>query len=198
MLPKKGCSGMVTPGAKSRDHLLAVQRDDLDPGVGEVVGQEAGAVAEAVVGVGDRQIDLEDVDLQRVAGLRALDRDRPGQDVAAGSAVVDVVVDLAQAGLDVGGRDAGLLQAGRAVGQQGVEDHRVAGLDAQHRLGRRVVVAPGDGGRRGGQVEGLGVSAVAIGDEQAQEAGAHGQTPGGTSPATQATRDTRFETQNPN
>ena len=42
-------------------------------GIGEVVGEDAGAVAEAVVGIGDGEIDLQDADLQRVAGLGALD-----------------------------------------------------------------------------------------------------------------------------
>ena len=46
------------PGAKSRGHRLGVQRDDLHARIGKVVGQEPGAVAKAVVGIGDRKIDF--------------------------------------------------------------------------------------------------------------------------------------------
>ncbi len=140
-----------------------VERDDLDARVGKVVGLETEAIAEAVVGVGNRQLDFLQPDLQRVAGLGAVDVDRAGEDVAAGAAILRryAVEDVAQVLLHVGGLHAGLLQAGGAVGQHRVEHHRVAGVDAQHRRRAGVVVAPGDGRGRGKQGPGLARSRLA-------------------------------------
>ncbi len=144
-------------GRELSGHMLAVQRNDLGAGVGEVVGQQAGAIAEAVIGVGDGKGDLPYADLQHVAGLRALDIDRAGQDVASGAPLGqrDMIEHVAQAGLYLVRRHAVALKPRGAVGQDGVEDHRVARADAQHRLGRWIVVAPFDG--LGGDLQGVGL-----------------------------------------
>ena len=140
------------------EHRPAVERDDLHPRIGEVVGQEPSAIAKGVVRIGNRQIDLEDADLERVAGLGAGDRDRAGEHVPARPALArwDAGIDRAQRGLDIGGRDARFLEPCRAVGQQRMNDDGVARLDRQDGLGGRVVMPPGDGLRRGGQIMRLG------------------------------------------
>ena len=127
---EKGAERNVDARREPAHHRLAVERDDLHPRIGEIVGQEAGAVAERVIGIGNGEIDLEDPDLERVAGFRTLDRDRAGQDVPARAPrrLGNAVEHRAQGGLDIGGCDAGFFQAGRAVGQQRMDDHRIAGM----------------------------------------------------------------------
>ena len=138
-----------------RDHTLAIEGDDLHPRVGEILAEDAQAVTKAVVGVRDRQIDAVDMDFQRVAGFGAVDIDGTGQDVAAGPAVSDLVVEQTQAGLDICGFDAAAFERGGARCQDGVEHHRVAGLDVQRRYVFGVVVAPGYRLRRSVQRIGL-------------------------------------------
>jgi hypothetical protein len=83
---EEGVQRDVDAGGEVADHLLAVERDDLAR-VGEVVGQEAAAGAEAVAGPGDVDVDLLDADFEDVAGFGFGDGDRAGEDVAAGAAV---------------------------------------------------------------------------------------------------------------
>ncbi len=99
-------------GGEGGGHGLLVERDDLHPRIGELVGEIAGPVAEGVVGVGDGQLDLVDADFQSIAGLRALDIDRAGEDVAAGALVGDGGDDVAQGLLDVRRGDAGFFERG--------------------------------------------------------------------------------------
>src|SRR5262249_23515232 len=88
---------------------------------------------------------------ESVSRLSALHVNRPGQDVTAWTLVGDLFVDVAQGLLYLIGRKAGLLQSPGAIGDQGIEDHGVAGANVQHGWGRGVVVAPGHGLRRGRQ-----------------------------------------------
>ena len=48
----------------------------------EIVGQGAGQRPDQVVAPVLPELDVEDVDLQHIAGLGAFDRDRAGQDMA--------------------------------------------------------------------------------------------------------------------
>ena len=157
MEPKKGCSGMVDAGGEGGDHPGAVERDDFGAAVGEVVGEEAAAGAEAVAGEVGVELDFEDADFEDVAGLGFGDGDGAGEDVAAGAAVGcgDLFVDAAEPIGDLGGGDAFALEAfGWAAGGGGLHDDGVAGVHGERGLGVRGIVAPGDGGGRG--EEGLG------------------------------------------
>jgi hypothetical protein len=58
-----------------RDHALAVERNDLDARIGKFLGLEPGAIAKTVVAVRYGDLDLLNSDLQRIAGLGALDID---------------------------------------------------------------------------------------------------------------------------
>ena len=127
-------------------HAVFVEGDDLGFLEGEVFGEEAEARGEAVVGVGEHEIDFEDADFEDVAGLGGFDEDGAGEDVAAGAFVFDLGVDVAEGLLDLLGGDSGAAQAGGAVGEEGLDFDRVAGGDAEDGLGLGVVVAPGDGG----------------------------------------------------
>ena len=81
MLPKNGFSGITMPGANVAVIALPIERDDRDgaPALA-VLAHEAAA---AVVAVVDRQIDRQHLHLERVARLRAFDKDRTGEDVPA-------------------------------------------------------------------------------------------------------------------
>ena len=57
-------------------------------------------------------------------------------------------IDGTERRFDLRGRDAGLFQTRRTVGQQRVDHHRVARPDRQHRLVGGVVMSPGDRLRR--------------------------------------------------
>ena len=136
------------PGAKCGGHACAVERDDFGAAVGEVVGEEAAAGAEAVAGEVGVELDFEDADLEDVAGFGFGDGDGAGEDVAAGAAVGlrDFFVEGVEPGGDFGGGDAfGLEAFGRAAGGGGLHDDGVAGVDGEDGLGVRGVVAPGDG-----------------------------------------------------
>ena len=146
------------PGAKCASIVCAVERDDFGAAVGEVVGEEAAAGAEAVAGEVGVELNFEDADLEDVAGFGFGDGDGAGEDVAAGAAVVlrDFLVEAVEPSGDLGGGDAFVLEAlGRAAGGGGLHDDGVAGVDGERGLGVRGVVAPGDGGGRG--EEGLGL-----------------------------------------
>ena len=169
MEPKKGWSGIVDAGGEVREHLGAVERDDFGAAVGEVVGEEAAAGAEAVAGEVGVELDFEDADFEDVAGFGFGDGDGAGEDVAAGAAVGlrDLFVEGVEPGGDVGGGDAFVLEAlGRAAGGGGLHDDGVAGVDGEDGLGVRGVVAPGDGGGRGEEGFCLCLREGGCGDEQ--------------------------------
>ena len=81
--PKKGESGRVMPGPTGTraGHRLLVDRDVQHAAVGEVLRQGADQRAEAAEAPVAAELDPLDVDAQAVAGLGALHRDRPGEDV---------------------------------------------------------------------------------------------------------------------
>ena len=70
------------------------------PGLVEIVGQGAGERPDQVVAPVLPQADVEDFDLQHVAGLGALDRDRTGQDMTGHHPLV-FGVNLVEFGRDV-------------------------------------------------------------------------------------------------
>ena len=58
----------------------------------EFVRQRARVRPLTVVAIVDRKIDLQDANLQCVAGLRAVNEDRPGKDVSRRAAILDLAV----------------------------------------------------------------------------------------------------------
>src|SRR5690348_12826545 len=146
--PEKGTQRQLDSGGEVRDHLLLVERNDLGARVVVVFGEPAAPRAETIVRVRDREVDRLDLHLEHIARIRAADIDRPGENVSAGTAVLDGIVDRAQRLLYIVRRHAHLFQPARARGDEGADDHLVAGLDAKHRSRRGVVVAESDGARR--------------------------------------------------
>ena len=178
MEPKKGWRGMSMPGAKSAVMLGAVEGDDLGAAVGEVVGEEAAAGAEAVAGEVGVDVDFQDADFEDVAGFGFFDGDGAGEDVAAGAAVGlrDSGVEGGEPGGDLvgGGRLRRLEAVGRAAGGGGLHDDGVAGVDGEDGLGVGGVVAPGDGGGGGEEGGGLGGEEEGRGEGGEEEVvGAH-------------------------
>src|SRR5438270_9605436 len=108
--------GNLHSGREVGDHALAIQRDDLDLRVRKILGQEAATGRESVVGVGDREIDLLDADLERIPGLRALNKDRSSEDVAARAFVGHLLIYVAEALLHLVG---GHTRAFEALGTAG-------------------------------------------------------------------------------
>ncbi len=132
-----------------RRHVLAIEADDrLRAALLAVLPHVAAA---AVVAVGDRQIDRQHLHLERVTGLGAVDVDRTGQDVAAGAAILDLIDDGAERGLDLACRHAGFFEPIRRVGQQRVDVDDVAGINRQYRLRLSPVMPVRD--RRGRRFE---------------------------------------------
>src|SRR6185437_2790595 len=110
-----------------------------------VLGQKPAA---SIVCVRDRERDAEDAHLEHVAGFRAVDVDRAGEDVSTGTLVGHLRRDVAQRLLYFVRRKARPLQTLWRVRDQRFHFHGVAGRDAEHRFRRGAVIAPGDGGRR--------------------------------------------------
>ncbi len=125
------------PGQR-RDAALAV--DAAVPGFAdrEVFGQGAGERPDPGVAPILPRLDRQDLDFEDVAGLGALDCDRPGQDVGA-EFRLQRRVDRAVVGEDLeaaaGGQDIG--PAGDAIHR-----HGVARGDRRNRLQRRIEEAP--------------------------------------------------------
>jgi hypothetical protein len=109
-------------------HAVAVERDDLHADVGEIVGEEACARAESIVGVGEGEGDLLDADFQNVAGLGLFNINRSCKDVPAGAFVFDVVIDGSQRRFDLGARDSDGFEARGTVGDEGFDLDGVAGV----------------------------------------------------------------------
>src|SRR5271168_174581 len=142
MLPKKGCSGMSIPGAKCATMCWASSGIILIL-VGIIVRQVAAAGAEGVVGVRNGEFYGEDFYFEDVADLRAFNVNRPSENVSAGAFVFDLVGNVAQGLLDLVRWYARVFEALGAVGDERLDLHGVAGLDAQDGGGFGVVVAPG-------------------------------------------------------
>ena len=73
--------------------------------------------------------------------------------MSAGTFIGYFFVNIAQALLHLVRRDSGFLQPGGTVGDQRVELHGVTGVYAQHGRGGGVVITPGHGLGRRGQLE---------------------------------------------
>ena len=79
-------------GGDPRGLGLAIDRDDTLEHTREFVRQRARIRSLTVVTVVDREIDLQDANLQCVAGLRAINEDRPGKDMSRRAAILDLAV----------------------------------------------------------------------------------------------------------
>jgi hypothetical protein len=170
---EEGVERNVDAGGEVADHLFAIEGDEAGVTVGEVVGEEAAADAEAVAGPGNVDVDFLDTDFEDVAGFGFGDGDGAGKDVAAGTFVGggDFGVDVGDVGWDVGFGDAeGLETLGWAAGREGLDGDGVAGLDGEDRFGTCGVVAPGYGGGCG--QEGLGGLLGACGGKGEKGSGA--------------------------
>ena len=87
---------------------LAIDRDDTLEHTREFVRQRARVRPLTVVAIVDRKIDLQDANLQCVAGLRAVNEDRSGKDVSRRAAILDIAVN----GTLIFGHDARRYDAG--------------------------------------------------------------------------------------
>jgi len=105
---EEGVERDVDAGGEVADHLFAVERDDAGAAVGEVVGEESAAGAEAIAGPGDVDVDFLDAYFEDVAGLGFGDGDGAGEDVAARAFFTGrvVFVYVSDVGRDVGVGDA--------------------------------------------------------------------------------------------
>ena len=114
----------------------------------EIVGQGAGQRPDQVVAPVLPQADVEDFDLQHVAGHRSLDRDRPGEDMP-GHHPLAFGVNLVEFG-----RDMKLLPVRHHIraAADGVDGHFIAALDGEGRLQFRLEKPPMAGLGAGMQV----------------------------------------------
>ena len=137
-------------GQELGGHPVAVEGNDLRRQAAIAIrGHEPAA---AVVTVVDGERDGEDLDLEGVARLGAVNVDRTGQDVPAGAAPFVAArqgrFDGLERRLDLLLRNPRALESRRRVGQECVHVHDVAGGDAQRGSGLGPVIAVGDRVRR--------------------------------------------------
>src|SRR5205823_2006426 len=123
-----------------RHHVLFVEWNDLRLAVCVVLGEESTPWTKAVVRVRNGQIDRLDPHLEDISRIRSLDEDWTGENVPARATVLHRVINGPQRWLYVAGLDASLLETRWAGRDQRADDHFVAGLHAQHRHGRGVVI----------------------------------------------------------
>src|SRR5579871_945146 len=142
---EEGADGNLDVLGKMRDHLLAIERNDLHTRVGKLVGQKAGTGAKTVIGERNSQFDGLDANFERDTDLRVFDVNRTGEDVSAGSFVLYLFEDGAHGGLDLIGWKPGGFETLGAAGDHGFDFDGISGTDAQS--GRRVgrIIAPDDG-----------------------------------------------------
>ena len=139
---EKGMQRNLDARREFRHHALFIQRNDFYFRVRIIVRQIAAAGPESVVGVRNCQLDCQDFHFQHVANFRAFNVNRPREDVPAGPLVLHLVRDVAQRLLHLTRRHARIFQPLRAVRNQRLNLHRVAGPHAQHRRGLRIIVSP--------------------------------------------------------
>ena len=89
-----------------------------------------------------KERDRDDLDFERIAGLRAFDEDRTGQRVRSGRLVRDRRLDGLQRRRNLVVFDAGVLQPLYAARDHRLDAHAIAGCDPQRRREARVEVAP--------------------------------------------------------
>ena len=128
----------IEPPWHPADHALAVERNVEQPGLVEIVRQGAGQGADQVPAPVLPQLDVENFDLQHVAGLGALDRDRTGQDMA-GQHPLAFGVNLGQLGRHVKLR--AIRHRVRAAAD-GVDGHLIAAGDGEDGFQFRFEKAP--------------------------------------------------------
>ena len=121
--PQNGASGMRTPGRNSAGP--SAEAGDAQGRLGEVLRQQPEA-GDARGPAPVRRLEVEQLDLQRVAGLGTLDRDRP----------VDLVDPREVEGRQV--LDASSPGDLAARGIEGVDLHHLAAADGRDRLDRTV------------------------------------------------------------
>ena len=141
-MPKNGLQRNGRAPRQLAGHRLAVDRDDAAAEFRIILGQRAAQRTDQVPAPVHRELDRLDADLERVARLRAAYGDRPGQDVRTRRGF-ELLADLAM----VRQHDRGVADVGQAA-RNGVDRHRVAGIDREARRDFRVEVSPVDGGRR--------------------------------------------------
>jgi hypothetical protein len=84
------------PVGKIRYHSFRIERDGSRSRVGVIIWQEPAARREGVQRIRYCQLDFLDPYFQDIAGLRALDVDRAGQNVYAWPLVFDFLENIAQ------------------------------------------------------------------------------------------------------
>jgi len=113
----------------------AIDRDDPVPEGGKFVGQGAGVRPLPIVAPIEGELDVEDADLQHVAGHGAFDFDRAGQDMRAGAAVLHFAIDFSLMVRHCGrGHHTGSINDRGNDRGGAFERDDVAGFDAQDRL----------------------------------------------------------------
>ena len=127
---EKRLERQIEPPGQPADHPLLVERNVQQPGFVEIVGQGAGERPDHIVAPVLPELDVEDLDLQHVAGLGALDRDRTGQDMAGHHPLV-FGMNLGEFGRDV--KPAAVRHHVRAAAD-GVDGHLVAAGDGEDGL----------------------------------------------------------------
>src|ERR1700720_2351068 len=132
----------VDPSAEMSDLALPVQRNNLGAPLWKYIRKKTGA-SHTVVRIWNVQPDLANANLQHIAGLRARNCDRPGQQVTARPPALSghFRIDFAKLGLDLLRRQARTLQIIRIAGDALNLDH-IAGLHREHRFSARPVVSP--------------------------------------------------------
>src|SRR5439155_19117673 len=113
---EKRMQGNLDARREFRDHAFFIQRNNFYFRVRIIVRQIAAPRTERVVGVRNRQLDRQDFYFENVAGFRAFDVNRAGQNVPARAFVLYLVGNVAQRLLDLLWRQPRLFEPLRAVG----------------------------------------------------------------------------------
>ena len=171
--PEKRPQRHVDARQKMGHHFLRIERNNAHFGVAKILRNEAALGPEGIVSVGNSQINSLNAHFQHVARLGPLHENGAGKDVPARSFVGHVFGDVAQVGLDLRGGQARAFQSGRGGGDERVHPHRFAGFDAQHRRGGGIIIAPGSGGGRYGQLVRGGFLGAGAGWQAQQQQRSH-------------------------
>ncbi len=141
---KEGRQGNFDSRAESRDPALLIEWNNFRLSIRKIVRQETEAGPEAVVGIGNREPNGHDSDLEDITGLGAFNVNWPGQDMATGAFVGHFLENVSIGLLDLFGRQTSSFQLrGACTRGERLNFNRVAGLNAQHGRRARVVESPG-------------------------------------------------------
>ena len=143
--PEKGFERDLDAGRKFCDHASAIERNDLRACVREVVLEQAGRWAEAVVSVGNVEVDPVNLDFKDIARFGLLDVDWASQQVAARSLVSrrNFVVELFESGLQIFGLQTCGEKPGRAA-RDSLDLYLISRVYFEGRLRASPIVAPAD------------------------------------------------------